>query len=91
MQWFSFRDVGLLAKLPLSATIAAAVPVGRWDQVTDFLIRSGERASPAIGRNAVAFLSQHLDQEQLAEPIEIVARRYLRNIRTRQPWHAPQP
>lgn len=37
MQWFSIRDVGLLAKLPASAAIATIVPPDRWEQLTDWL------------------------------------------------------
>ena len=40
MQWFSIRDVGLIAKLPVSAAIATIVPPDRWAQLSDFLVRT---------------------------------------------------
>jgi lauroyl/myristoyl acyltransferase len=81
MQWFSIRDVGLIAKLPLSAAIATIVPPDRWAQLTDFLIRTYGRASPAAVRDAAALLQRHLDPAQLVQPVDDVARSYLRNIR----------
>jgi lauroyl/myristoyl acyltransferase len=81
MQWFSGKDVALLAKMPLSAAIASGLPEAKWDQVTEAIIRAGTFVNRSAIQRAATLMLRHLDPAELDESIEVIAKRYLRNIR----------
>jgi lauroyl/myristoyl acyltransferase len=81
MQRFSRKDVALVAKLPFSAALASVLPETRWDRVTDAIIRASALVDRSAVERAAALILRHVDPTELDEPVETIARRYLRNVR----------
>ena len=81
MRRFSRKDVTLLAKLPFSLAIASALPETRWDRVSDTLVQASALVNRSTVEQAMTLILRHVDPAELDEPVEAVARRYLRNIR----------
>ena len=81
MQRFSRKDMALLAKLPFSLAIASALPETRWDRVTDTIVQASALVNRSTVEQAMTLILRHVDPAELDEPVEAVARRYLRNIR----------